>query len=84
MDKSKKTAEDPTIFTVAVDALNVREKGDLSSNRVGLIYKDESYKVNEVDGNWVQINLEKEKRVGFIHSTELFPFRFIYKNKCQR
>ena len=47
--------------------MNVREKGDLSSNRVGLIYKDDTYNVTEVDGNWVQIELSKGK-AGWVYS----------------
>ena len=67
MDKPDKTAANPNMFTVSVDALNVREKGDLSSNRVGLIYKDDTYNVTEVDGNWVQIELSEGKE-GWVYS----------------
>ena len=54
-------------FTIAVDALNVRKDADLSSKRVGLIYKDESYEVLEVNGNWIQISFENGK-TGWVYS----------------
>ena len=56
-------------FTVSVDALNVRKKADLSSKRVGLIHQGESYAIEEIDGNWVQISSETINKVGSIHFT---------------
>lgn len=55
------------LFTVAVDALNVRKKADLSSKRIGLIARGESYSVKKVDGNWVQIAIDKNKQ-GWVYS----------------
>ena len=55
------------LFTVAVDALNVRKKADLSSKRVGLIERGESYSVKKIDGNWVQIAVD-EKNQGWVYS----------------
>lgn len=54
-------------YTVSVDALNVRKDADLSSKRVGLIHKDESYTVKEIDGNWVRIALS-DKKEGWVYS----------------
>ncbi|MGN7388477.1 N-acetylmuramoyl-L-alanine amidase [Sporosarcina sp. SAFN-015] len=54
-------------FTVSVDALNVRKNPDLSSKRVGLIHKGESYQVEETDGNWVRLSLGK-KSSGWVYS----------------
>lgn len=55
------------LFTVAVDALNVRKKADLSSKRIGLISRGETYSVIKVDGNWVQIAVDKNKQ-GWVYS----------------
>ena len=55
------------LFTVAVDALNVRKKADLSSKRIGLIERGESYSVKKIDGNWVQIAVD-EKNQGWVYS----------------
>ena len=54
-------------FTVAVQALNVRQKADLSSKRIALIHKNETYTVKEIDGNWVRISLPKAKE-GWVYS----------------
>lgn len=55
------------LFTVAVDALNVRKKADLSSKRIALIERGESYSVKKIDGNWVQIAVEDNKQ-GWVYS----------------
>ena len=65
--KQESTAVKIDTFTIAVDALNVRKDADLSSKRVGLIYKDESYEVLEVNGNWIQISFENGK-TGWVYS----------------
>ena len=59
----------PTLdsFTVSVNTLNVRKKADLSSKRVGLIHKGETYAVKEIDGNWVRIVVDK-KQEGWVYS----------------
>lgn len=54
-------------FTVGVDALNVRQKADLSSKRVGLIHRGESYAIEEIDGNWVLISIGNNKQ-GWVYS----------------
>ncbi|WP_252502862.1 N-acetylmuramoyl-L-alanine amidase [Sporosarcina sp. Marseille-Q4943] len=54
-------------FTVSVDALNVRKAPGLSSKKVGLIRKGESYSVKEIDGNWVRLSLGK-KATGWVYS----------------
>ena len=64
------TSTDQTIaetFTVAVDALNVRKNADLSSKRIGLIHRGESYKIEETDGNWIRIAIDA-KRQGWVYS----------------
>ena len=58
-DKPTETTKKADSYTVGVDALNVRQKADLTSKRVELIYKGDSYKVKEIDGNWIQIELSK-------------------------
>lgn len=55
------------MFTVAVDALNVRKNADLSSKRIGLIHRGESYTVEEIDGNWIRIAIDA-KRQGWVYS----------------
>ena len=67
MDKPNNASDPATSFTVAVDTLNVRQKSDLSSKRVDLISKGKSYKVKEIDGNWVQIELGNGKD-GWVYS----------------
>lgn len=57
----------PGQFTVSVDALNVRKAPGLSSKKVGLIRKGESYPVEEMDGNWVRLTLGK-KSSGWVYS----------------
>lgn len=55
------------LFTVAVDALNVRKNSNLSSKRIGLISRGESYSVKKVEGNWVQIAVDNHK-LGWVYS----------------
>ena len=54
-------------FTVAVNGLNVRSHGDLSSKRIDLIKKGNTYKVLEKSGTWVKIELSKGKS-GWVYS----------------
>ncbi len=61
------TEETEKSFSVSVDALNIRKKADLSSKKIGTIYKDESYPVKEVVGNWVKISLSKNNE-GWVYS----------------
>ncbi|WP_342505279.1 N-acetylmuramoyl-L-alanine amidase [Sporosarcina sp. FSL K6-2383] len=55
------------LFTVSVNALNVRKKADLSSKRVGLISRGETYSVEKVEGNWIQISFANDK-LGWVYS----------------
>ena len=54
-------------FTVGVDALNVRKKADLSSKRLKVIHKNETYPIKEVVDNWVRIDIGKNKD-GWVYS----------------
>jgi len=54
-------------FTVAVDALNVRQESDLTSKKVDVIYQGKTYKVKAIDGNWVQIEIS-QKKDGWVYS----------------
>lgn len=60
-------ATNPEQFTVSVDALNVRKEPGLSSKKVGLIRKGEAYPIEEIDGNWVRLTLDK-KSSGWVYS----------------
>ncbi|WP_438311124.1 SH3 domain-containing protein [Sporosarcina sp. FA9] len=63
------TEQKQDTFTIAVDALNVRKNADLSSKRVGIIYKNESYEIKEINGNWVRIVFNKDKnKEGWVYS----------------
>ncbi|WP_269051927.1 N-acetylmuramoyl-L-alanine amidase [Sporosarcina sp. G11-34] len=71
-ETAKKTAQTTidtkaNTFTVAVDTLNVRKNADLSSRRVGVIKKNESYKIKKIDGNWILISFGKNKE-GWVYS----------------
>lgn len=54
-------------FTVAVDALNVRQNADQSSKKIGIVRKGESYQIQQVNGNWVQIKINNKKE-GWVYS----------------
>lgn len=54
-------------FTVSVDGLNVRKSPVLTSEIVGLIRKGESYSVEDIDGNWIRLSLDK-KTSGWVYS----------------
>lgn len=57
----------PDTYTVSVNTLLVRKKADLSSKQVATIHRGESYKVKEIQGNWVRIALGKKKE-GWVYS----------------
>lgn len=63
----QQTQKDYDTFTVVVDALNVRKKADLSSKKISTIHKGETYPVQEIDGNWVQLKFDN-KKVGWVYS----------------
>ncbi|WP_253724352.1 N-acetylmuramoyl-L-alanine amidase [Sporosarcina sp. HYO08] len=54
-------------FTVSVDALNVRKKADLSSRKVRVIHKGETYTVKEINGNWVRLSLQDQEE-GWVYA----------------
>ncbi|MFL0507548.1 SH3 domain-containing protein [Ureibacillus sp. 179-F W5.1 NHS] len=66
--KSAKTSAEvnPKLFTIAVDAVNVRKKPDLSSKKIGTAKKNEQYEVLDRENNWVKIQHGKEK--GWVYS----------------
>ncbi|PYF08839.1 SH3 domain-containing protein [Ureibacillus chungkukjangi] len=57
---------DPKLFTIAVDALNIRKKADLSSKKIGTAKKGEQYEVLGRENNWVKI--QYGKKVGWVYS----------------
>ena len=54
-------------FTVSVDTLNVRRNAHQSSKKVGTIHKGKSYPILKIEGNWVQIQINKKKE-GWVYS----------------
>src|SRR5690606_5520165 len=52
---------------IAVDALNVRKKADLSSSKQGTVKKGEIYPVLKMEGNWVEIQMDGNK-TGWVYS----------------
>ncbi|MET3574678.1 SH3 domain-containing protein [Bhargavaea ullalensis] len=54
--------ETKTAFTVAVGGLNVRKEADLSSKKVGVIRKGETYPVVAEKHNWVQLDVGGGKK----------------------
>ncbi|WP_422123082.1 SH3 domain-containing protein [Planococcus sp. X10-3] len=60
-------ASDVSSIEIAVDALNVRKKADLSSSKQGIVKKGEIYPVLELAGNWVKIQLDGNK-AGWVYS----------------
>ena len=67
VNKASSASDETNYFTVAVNGLNVRSHGDLSSKRIDLIKKGSTYKVLEKSGNWVKIELSKGKS-GWVYS----------------
>ncbi|MFF5996884.1 SH3 domain-containing protein [Lysinibacillus sp. KU-BSD001] len=55
------------VFTVTVDAVNVRKKADLTSKRIGVAYNGEQFTVLDQAQNWVQIQYA-DKTKGWIYS----------------
>lgn len=66
-EKHAITSKEPQSFTVAVNALNVRKKADLSSKRIALIQQGETYAIKEINGNWVRISIGGGK-TGWVYS----------------
>ncbi|MFD1030528.1 SH3 domain-containing protein [Metaplanococcus flavidus] len=65
--KPAPAASDVSSIEIAVDALNVRKKPDLSSSKQGTVKKGEIYPVLELAGNWVKIQLDGNK-TGWVYS----------------
>ncbi|MCM3710800.1 SH3 domain-containing protein [Sporosarcina luteola] len=63
----KPEVKNPEQFTVSVDALNVRKAPGLTSKKVGLIRKGESFAIEEIEGNWIRLALGK-KSSGWVYS----------------
>lgn len=61
------TENNPDVFTVVVDAVNIRKEPDLSSKKIGSAFKDEQYQVVNRDNNWVQIESDNGDK-GWIYS----------------
>lgn len=66
-EETNKLTQAYETFTVAVDALNVRQKADQSSKKVNIIHKGETYPIQQVNGNWLQIKMNNKKE-GWVYS----------------
>ncbi len=51
---------------VTVDGLNVREKADIESSKVTVIYLNEIYPVIEIVGDWIKIKIPEDKTEGYV------------------
>lgn len=58
---------DANLFTITVDAVNVRKKPDLTAKKIGVTYRGEQYKVLARENNWVQIELSNNKK-GWVYN----------------
>lgn len=54
-------------FTILVDALNVRQKADLTAKKIGTASKGQVFKVLNQEHNWVQIQYN-DKKTGWVYS----------------
>ena len=61
------TENDPNTFTITVNEVNIRKKGDLTSKKLGTAKIGQQFKVISRDHNWVQIEYEKKKK-GWVYS----------------
>ncbi|RHW38651.1 N-acetylmuramoyl-L-alanine amidase [Lysinibacillus yapensis] len=57
---------DPNLFTITVEAVNIRKKADLSSKKLGTLKKGEQYEVLERENNWVKLQIGKKE--GWVYS----------------
>lgn len=55
--ESQKTKTENETFTVAVSALNVREKPDLNAGKAAVVREGETYPITETKGNWVRLSV---------------------------
>ncbi|MGN7479276.1 SH3 domain-containing protein [Solibacillus silvestris] len=58
---------DPNIFTINVNAVNIRKKADLTSKKLGVATNGQQFKVVSRNHNWVEIEYKKGKK-GWIYS----------------
>jgi spore germination cell wall hydrolase CwlJ-like protein len=52
--------------TVDVDGLNVREKPDTQSDKVTVVYLNETYPVVELKDDWIKINVAEDHVTGYV------------------
>lgn len=55
-------------ISVTSDGLNVREKPDIDSNKLTVIYKNERYPVIELNDEWIKIEITDDKVMGYVSS----------------
>ncbi|KOP72471.1 N-acetylmuramoyl-L-alanine amidase [Lysinibacillus sp. FJAT-14745] len=67
VEVSTKKVNKDTTFTVLVDALNVRQKPDLNTKKIGTVSKGQAFKVLSQEHNWVQIQYN-DKKAGWVYS----------------
>lgn len=61
------TPSGENVFEVSVDALNVRSKADLTSQKIGQVNKGDQYTVIDSYHNWVQLELDNGEK-GWVYS----------------
>ncbi|MFJ6208267.1 SH3 domain-containing protein [Lysinibacillus sp. NPDC092081] len=67
VEVSTKKVNKDTTFTVLVDALNVRQKPDLNTPKIGTVSRGQAFKVLSQEHNWVQIQYN-DKKTGWVYS----------------
>ncbi|HWT26447.1 MAG TPA: cell wall hydrolase [Mobilitalea sp.] len=55
-------------ITVKVDGLNVREKPDMESDKLTVIYMNETYPVMEQKGDWIKVDITDDNVIGYVKS----------------
>ncbi|MDF2537338.1 MAG: hypothetical protein K0S76_359 [Herbinix sp.] len=51
---------------VKVDGLNVREKPDTESDKLDVIYMNETYPVLDLTEEWIKVDITDDKEIGFV------------------
>jgi uncharacterized protein YgiM (DUF1202 family) len=51
---------------VDVDGLNVREEKSTESKKLTVVYQNEKYPVEQIDGEWIKIQIEDENITGYV------------------
>ncbi|KZE40038.1 hypothetical protein AV656_01805 [Bhargavaea cecembensis] len=64
--ESQKVKSENETFTVAVSALNVREKPDLNAGKAAVVREGETYPITETSGNWVRLSIGGKE--GWVYS----------------